>query len=567
MYKIIIFFWAIFLIIFGEVNAQVIFQDDLEADSPSWKCTSLSNQLSRWDAGTGACESTEGFGPEWKMGPGRNGGNAVYSWKKSGVPNGYRSESRKWLYGDDIKTEIYHKWYMKVPPAYEYNKDISSGYKFWRYITRENGTPCPEIYLSALGSTFDKGNLVAFFYPGTSLILTPISNFNDGQWHCHELRIKLNSSGSASDGIIEYWLDGVKKASHTNINFGNVDNLAIHRIGVGVGNVSDGAWYQEEWSAIGFDDIVVSTEYIGPDSNHTAPNSEPEPEPIIDSEPALEDVIFIENFENTDIASNGWYDNTKPEFSTTETVPGSTRSLQMHFLQGDTKPVQGGAMRRQFQETDSLTVSYNVKYSNNWQGSGTPLPPHEVYVLTNKNSAWSGLAFTHLTTYIEHLDGRPKLGLQDGQNIDQSKIGTNLVGVTESRSVMGCNGDSDGHGSGGCYDAGSGTYYNGKQWIASNPVIVPGQWHKVEVFYKLNSIVDGKGIADGVMRYRLDGNLIINLEDLMFRTGQHPDMKFNQFVIAPYIGSGSPVEQSFWMDNLVLSAPLGWPTSLRIISN
>ena len=37
------------------------------------------------------------------------------------------------------------------------------------------------------------------------------------------------------------------------------------------------------------------------------------------------------------------------------------------------------------------------------------------------------------------------------------------------------------------------------------------------------------------------------------RTGENPDMKFNQFLIAPYIGDGSPVEQTMWIDNLTVS--------------
>jgi hypothetical protein len=33
-------------------------------------------------------------------------------------------------------------------------------------------------------------------------------------------------------------------------------------------------------------------------------------------------------------------------------------------------------------------------------------------------------------------------------------------------------------------------------------------------------------------------------------------MKFNQFVMAPYMGNGSPVDQSFWIDDLtVATAP------------
>src|SRR2546425_8913290 len=32
--------------------------------------------------------------------------------------------------------------------------------------------------------------------------------------------------------------------------------------------------------------------------------------------------------------------------------------------------------------------------------------------------------------------------------------------------------------------------------------------------------------------------------DVLLRTGAHPTMKFNQFMIAPYIGDGSPVDRS-----------------------
>jgi hypothetical protein len=37
---------------------------------------------------------------------------------------------------------------------------------------------------------------------------------------------------------------------------------------------------------------------------------------------------------------------------------------------------------------------------------------------------------------------------------------------------------------------------------------------------------------------------------VLLRTGARASMQFNQFVIAPYIGDGSPVTQSMWIDNL-----------------
>jgi len=30
-------------------------------------------------------------------------------------------------------------------------------------------------------------------------------------------------------------------------------------------------------------------------------------------------------------------------------------------------------------------------------------------------------------------------------------------------------------------------------------------------------------------------------------------MKFNQLLVAPYMGNGSPVDQRFWVDNLVVA--------------
>ena len=53
-----------------------------------------------------------------------------------------------------------------------------------------------------------------------------------------------------------------------------------------------------------------------------------------------------------------------------------------------------------------------------------------------------------------------------------------------------------------------------------------------------------------MLKYWLDGNLLMNHDNVLFRTGQFPTMKFNQFVIAPYIGDGSPVDQTLWIDDL-----------------
>jgi hypothetical protein len=198
------------------------------------------------------------------------------------------------------------------------------------------------------------------------------------------------------------------------------------------------------------------------------------------------------------------------------------------------------------------------------------------HVLTNEDDAYVGPAFTHLTTYIEGTNGYPQLQIQDGKNIDQSRIGQDLTNVTEQRAVAGCNGSSDGY-PGGCYQVGT-VHWNAKAWRAdqiyfdSSPDSprYKANWHLVEAYFKLNSIVGGKGVKDGVVRYWYDGALIIDRTDVMMRTAAHSTMRFNQFMAAPWIGDGSPADQTFWIDNLVVAtarparAPAP-PSNLRII--
>ena len=270
-------------------------------------------------------------------------------------------------------------------------------------------------------------------------------------------------------------------------------------------------------------------------------------------------IFFQELFEDTDFNSRGWYDNTGLQLSGTEHIPGSSNSVEFHFNLGETTPTSGGAIRHKFTDTDEIYVSYWVKYSSNWEGSNRSYHPHEFLIMTNENGDWDGPAYTHLTAYIEQNEGEPLLSIQDGQNIDESNIGVDLTEVTENRAVAGCNGDSDGYGDGSCYLVGS-AHRNGKQWRAGNIYFqdTPGlyyknDWHFIEAYFKLNSISGGIGIADGIMKYWYDSILIINHTDVMIRTGFHPNIKFNQFMIAPWIGDGSPVAQTFWVDNMTVA--------------
>jgi hypothetical protein len=290
--------------------------------------------------------------------------------------------------------------------------------------------------------------------------------------------------------------------------------------------------------------------------------------------------LFQENFEDTNFVSRGWYDNTNLQLSTTEYIQGSTRSVEYRFLQGATTPTSGGAIRRLFTPTDEVYVSYWVKYSANYTGSNRPYHPHEFLLLTTENSNYAGPAYTHLTAYIEHNEGIPLLSLQDGQNIDLTQVGQDLTAVTEQRSIGGCNGvpAAENVSNVDCYPVGGGVYWNGKAWKTNSVYFqdTPGpyyknNWHRVEAYFKLNSVTNGKGIADGIIRYWYDGSLIIERTNIIMRTAQHPNMKFNQFLISPYIGDGSPLDQTMWVDDLTVetsrptvdTTPPSAPSGLR----
>jgi hypothetical protein len=246
--------------------------------------------------------------------------------------------------------------------------------------------------------------------------------------------------------------------------------------------------------------------------------------------------------------------------STTEHIAGSNSSAQYRFLAGATTPTTGGTQRHKFTPSNSFYVSYYVKYSSNWVGSNKAYHPHEFYALSTMDGDYDGPSENFLTVYIEqhYLNGgRPRLSMQDNKSINYSvgALPNNLVGVTENRSAGGCNGVMESNIYTECYNSGS-NWYNSKQ--ITGPVVFqpdPGtgyknNWNFVEAYFQLNTIVNDIVKADGVIQYWFNGTPIIDRHDILFRTGAHPTLQFNQFLIAPYIGDGSPVDQSMWVDNL-----------------
>ena len=283
--------------------------------------------------------------------------------------------------------------------------------------------------------------------------------------------------------------------------------------------------------------------------------------------PSAAAVLFSEDFESANLAPHGWYDNTTAVLSTAEKYAGNS-SAQFRYLAGATTPTSGNSMRHKFTPTSSLYISYYAKFSANWVGSGQAYHPHEFYAMTTMDEHdYMGPSHSWLTVYLEHnyQNGlKPMMGMQDNLAINTTlgtpSVNLNLTQITENRSVSGCNGIVETGMIRDCFSIPGETppWYNGKHILGPvamqpNPgANYKGNWNFVEGYFQMNTIVNGIGIPNGVLQYWLNGTLIINRTDVLFRTGARPNIQFNKLLIAPYIGSGSPVDQSMYIDNLVV---------------
>ncbi len=278
------------------------------------------------------------------------------------------------------------------------------------------------------------------------------------------------------------------------------------------------------------------------------------------------EVLVYERFEDEAFSERGWYDSAGASLSSDEHAPveGSTRSFRCHFAEGATS-CPGSPGRNQFDPVESVYLGYWVKYAEGWEGSGVPYHPHEFHFVTTEDDRFVGPARTHLTTYIEQVGLVPMLALQDSRNVDAACVLRNddsFVGCggsfeeyefTEARSVAACNGlvgDVDGRD---CFSTGEDAWYSARSWRGPEPAFEPGRWHHVEAYFRLNSIDEGVGQVDGELRMWVDGEEVVGSERILFRTGEHPEMRFDQFLVAPYIGDGSPVEQTVYYDELVIA--------------
>ena len=270
--------------------------------------------------------------------------------------------------------------------------------------------------------------------------------------------------------------------------------------------------------------------------------------------------LVSEGFEDTNVASRGWFDATNIAIAS-DARPDSpgTHALEWHWSAGDVAPQGIGTTRFDFAPTNSVYLSYWVKTSANWFEPG-----HQFYFLTTADDHYIGPSVSHLTTYDQysHVGSNTfaNVEIADVLMIDANKLNVDLFGVTEQRSIAGPNGRHE-------FDDATSTvgwdmYLNGSQWMAAKffqpttPIFTDATktaWHHIESYQQLNSIAGGIAQQDGVYQYWVDGELIMDRHDVYFRTGANPTMQFRTFLMGPWIGAGATADQYVWIDDLLIA--------------
>jgi predicted amidohydrolase len=248
-------------------------------------------------------------------------------------------------------------------------------------------------------------------------------------------------------------------------------------------------------------------------------------------------VLFREAFDDARLHSRGWYDGEKWAISKEGARAGGC--IEFHWKAATTTPESSSGLRRQFQPTDSVYVRFFLKLSPGWSWSGRSYHPHLMHFLTTENDRYHGPAASHLTLYIEPQAGKLRLAAQDIEN---------------SRAPHGL---TQGPLRGG---------FNGRFYDSKDVLFTDDTWHCVEALFKLNTLdlQADRPRRDGIVRGWFDGRLVVEQTDVVFRSTDFPNMKFNQYLIAPYFGEGLlPHEQTLWIDDLAVATDRGVVASDR----
>ena len=233
--------------------------------STTYNCPELVQGTAPWNAFPAdlGCDGIESFGASTANGQGEqittaanysNGGGVrgQRQWNCDGSSCGSGNTQLNFT---TAQPELYIRWYMRYQLGYTWaNVEPIFDKVFFIRDATGNKNSIPEFH-----GTLNNWNMFSQVDSNHDIpapsgwTFTQGGTTGDGQFHCYEVHIKEDTNGS--NGIGEFWFEGVLKGSITNINYGTAPGWTEMEIGSNQGTVANGGVN----FAVDFDDIAIRT--------------------------------------------------------------------------------------------------------------------------------------------------------------------------------------------------------------------------------------------------------------------------------------------------------------------
>lgn len=288
-------------------------------------------------------------------------------------------------------------------------------------------------------------------------------------------------------------------------------------------------------------------------------------------------MYFTESFTNTSYAARGWYG-----------VSGAGSGIDSgmgHWTWdiGDSNANEGYPSNRLLDSnatptmtvtTPTIYMSFDFKVGANWNNGDLP---HILGFMTNGETIadpinglneWDGPSVATGYYSFQTVGLKAAVYFADGERIFDDVGATyphnnatpSLLGTTGAHAAFGGNGFQTGY-STAFYSAGQ----NAHRFDSASNVFTPGVTHHVEVYFAMSSFSGGADVGDGIAKVWVDGNLVINLTGLYFRTPGYEAQQFGRVQLIPSFPTPVSAAQEMWMDNLVIANQQGGSGSVLFI--
>jgi hypothetical protein len=101
-------------------------------------------------------------------------------------------------------------------------------------------------------------------------------------------------------------------------------------------------------------------------------------------------MFFTEGFEDSKLASRGWYDGDR--FTLSDDAVAGRHAIQYGFVKGKVTPSDSSGVRHPIEPTEVIYLRFHMKLSPVWSWTNKSYGPHLLHFMTTENDRYHGPA-------------------------------------------------------------------------------------------------------------------------------------------------------------------------------